>query len=87
MKLAVAFLAGLLCSTLAFLVAGQAPGEIGRYQIAAGGEGAQGTVFQVDTYTGRLYARDWYWGKVHDLGQLSKPLAMPSATKVVPKQE
>ena len=81
MRLALAFVAGILCSALVLLVAAQAPSELGRYQIAAGPENSGGTVFQLDTYTGRLYVRDWYWGKVQDAGTLDKPLAMPGATR------
>ena len=67
MKLAMAFLAGVLCSAMVLLVAGQAPSELGRYQITSG------WVFQLDTYTGRLYARDWSDGKVYDFGTLDQP--------------
>ena len=73
MKLAMAFLAGVLCATMVLLVAAQAPQEHGRYQIASGGEATSGWVFQLDTYTGRLYARDWNDGRVYDFGTLDQP--------------
>lgn len=35
-------------------------------------------IFQLDTCTGRLYARNWYDGTARDLGTLDKPLAFRS---------
>jgi hypothetical protein len=81
MRLALVFLAGFLCSAMVFLVAAQAPSELGRYQIAPGWDTSRGALFQLDTYTGRLYARDWYEGRVYDLGTLDKPLAFRSAPR------
>jgi hypothetical protein len=80
MRLAMVFVAGFLCAVVVVLAAGQAPSELGRYQIAPGWETSQGMLFQLDTYTGRVYAREWYLGRVHDLGTLDRPLAMPGAT-------
>lgn len=92
MRLAMAFLVGFLGSATVFLAAAQAPSELGRYQISTASDTAGGRVFQVDTYTGRRYARDWYQGWVYDLGTLAKPLARPeegppakpSGTKAMP---
>jgi len=78
MRLAMAFLVGFLCSAMVFLVAAQAPSELGRYQIASGWDMSQGMLFQLDTCTGRLYARNWYDGTARDLGTLDKPLAFRS---------
>jgi len=86
MRVAMAFLAGLLCSTMVVLVAAQSSSAVGRYQIAAGWETSEGMLFQLDTYTGRLYARHWSEGRVYDLGLLDRPLAMPHATKARPSQ-
>jgi hypothetical protein len=76
MRLAMAFLVGFLCSVLVLLVAAQAPSEAGRYQITTGSDLTGGRIFQLDTYTGRLYARDYWQGRVYDLGTLDKPLAL-----------
>ncbi len=81
MKLVMAFLMGFLCSAMVFLVAAQAPSELGRYQITSGWDTSQGALFQLDTYTGRLYARHWLDGTVRDLGTLDKPLAYRSAPR------
>jgi len=77
MRAVMVFLVGFLCAATVFLVAAQAPSEVGRYQIATGGDLSGGMIYQLDTYTGRLYARDWYQGRVYDLGTLDKPLGMP----------
>lgn len=76
MRLALVFLVGFLCSAMVLLVAAQAPSELGRYEIAAGGDVVGGMIYQLDTSTGRLYARDVYQGRVYDLGTLDKPLSM-----------
>jgi len=49
---------------------------VGRYQIATGGDLSGGMIYQLDTYTGRLYARQWCEGRVYDLGTLDKPIPM-----------
>ncbi len=81
MRLALAFVMGFLCSAMVFLLAAQAPSELGRYQIAPGWDTTQGALFQLDTYTGRLFARNWYDGTVRDLGTLDKPLAFRTAPR------
>ena len=86
MRLALVFLAGFLCSTIVILAAAQGPSELGRYQITAGPDNSAGTVFQLDTYTGRLYAREWYQGVVYDLGTLDRPVAKARAMKAKPVQ-
>lgn len=81
MKLAMVFLLGFLCSATVFLVAAQAPSEPGRYQITSGWDTTQKDLFQLDTYTGRLYARNWYDGTVRDLGTLDRPLPYRTAPR------
>ena len=76
MRAVMAFLVGFLCAAMVFLVAAQAPSEVGRYQIATGGDLSGGMIYQLDTYTGRLYARQWCEGRVYDLGTLDKPIPM-----------
>ncbi len=76
MRLAMVLLVGLVCLAVVLLVAAQAPTESGRYQIATGPDTSGGMIFQLDTYTGRLYARQWCEGRVYDLGTLDKPLSM-----------
>ncbi len=86
MRLAMGFLVGFLCSVIVVLVAAQAPSELGRYQIAAGSDSSGGMVFQLDTYTGRLYAREWNQGVVFDLGTLDRPVARAHAMRAKPVQ-
>ncbi len=76
MRKALLILVAFLCSAMVFLVAAQPPSELGRYQIATDGDVVGGMIYQLDTSTGRLYAREVYQGRVYDLGTLDKPLSM-----------
>ncbi len=77
MKMAMMFLMGFLCAVVVLLVAAQAPSQLGHYQILTPEASGGLRVLQLDTDTGRLYLREWYQGRVHDLGTLHQPLAMP----------